>query len=209
MEETEDIDLNACPWTFIPAYRSPMPFDNSDSAYRRSHDPNSPGSTQRRPPNLTEILTDILTDDLYEFESLKVYQAVKSMHTRNRGMQLAQITLHAYRCAATISKEILELDKAPGTYMGLATTLSNQTLPDNWEDFDEQQRTDLRNIASPTVTHPAMGIPTSDRNDLLFVGGLSSGTQGIFSWIFYLALKLALFRNFEKWLGKVFCNSAH
>ena len=196
-DETEDLDLDACPWTFVPAIRLSLPFDNSDAAYRQSIETSSSVGSQRRPLSVSEVLTRLLTDKLYQFETLNVYQAVKFMHARDRGMQLAQITLHAFKCAASITKEIVEFDKAPGTYMGLATTLPSQNLPENWNELDEEQRMNLRNLASPTVSHPAMGIPTSDGRDFLFVGALSSGTQGVFAWIFYLALKMALFRNFE------------
>lgn len=197
VDDTDEIDLAACPWAFVPATRPSLPFDNSDSVYKRSIEGSSSGGSQRRTPSFTEILTDLLTDDLYQFDPLKVYQAVRFMHSRNRGMRLAQITLHAYRCASAISREIMELDKAPETYMGLATTLPSQTLPEDWDDLDDAQRMHLRNIASPTVTHPAMGIPTTDGSELLFLGSLSSGTQGVFTWVFYLSLKMALFNNFE------------
>ena len=196
-DDTEEIDLDGCPWIFVPATRPSLPFDNSAAAYKRQIEGSSPTGPQRRTPSVSEVLTNLLKDDLYQFEPLNVYQAVKYMHSRNRGMQLAQITLDAYSCAAAISREIMELDKAPGTYMGLATSLPNHTLPENWEDLDGSQRLHLRNLASPTVTHPAMGIPTTDGESLLFLGGLSSGTQGVFSWIFYLSLKMALFKDFE------------
>ena len=194
--ETDVIDLDACPWIYVPAIRLSMPFDNSDTDYKRTLETTSSGGSQRRTLSVAEVLTNLLVDELYQFDSLNVYDAVKFMHSRNRGMQLAQVTLHAYKCAAAISKEIMEADKAPTTYMGLTTTLPSQNLPEHWDALNEEQKMDLRNIASPTVTHPAMGIPTSDGGDYLFVGALSSWTQGVFAWICYLALKMALFKSF-------------
>ena len=195
-EEPSLRDLNACPAIFIPASRLSMPFDNSDEVYSNDNIPLT-ANPQRGNYSTKEILTHILSSDMHQFDSIDVYRAIKLMYNRNQGMRAARIAMQAYKCASSISREIIDVNKAPTTYMGLATTLPTETLPENWDELDEQEKRNLRNLASPTVTHPAMGMPTSERDSTLFIGALSAGTQGVFAWILYLTLKMALFKDFE------------
>ena len=66
-----------------------------------------------------------------------------------------------------------------------------------------QDRTYFTNFAMESpIVHPSMGAYTNDppkfgvERSSLFLGDLSSGTQGTFLWIMYLAVKIAEFYDF-------------
>ena len=194
--------LDVGPEVFIAADRISMPFANSDERYLNSHRyfPSLFSSTQgRNSPSIQEISQGILSlaDDMYQFDNVRVYHIVKWIYDQSHAMRAARVIFRAYSCAGSITREIVDTEKYATTYMGLATTMPKEALPDNWNDLNERERNNLQNLARPTVTRPAMGIPISDGVNTLFMGALSSGTQGLFSWILYLALKLAAFNQFE------------
>ena len=195
--------MDVCPEIFVGADRNSMPFSNSDARYWNSQrylpapSLDVPG---RRNPTIQDISEIILamSDDIYQFDNIRVYHIVKWIYDQNYAMRAANVIFRAYSCAGSISRDIVDIQKYPTTYMGLATTMPKETLPDNWDDLPEWERHNLQNLARPTVTHPAMGIPTFNGMNTLFMGALSSGTQGLFGWILYLALKLAAFNRFEE-----------
>ena len=196
------IDREGCPEIFVPADRISMPFDNSDQRYLNStrylpsRMSDVSGRREATIQDLSEGITS-LPDELYQFDNIRVYHIVKWIYDQNHAMRAANVIFRAYSCAASISREIVDTQKFPTTYMGLSTTMSNEALPENWGDLEEWEKINLQNLARPTVTRPAMGIPTSDGVNSLFMGALSSGTQGLLAWILYLALKMAAFNRFE------------
>ena len=156
-----------CPEIFIPADRISMPFDNANQRYSNSSQyltPRGPDLLGRRNPTIQDISAAILSlpDDMYQFDNIKVYHMVNLIYEQNHAMRAANVIFKAYSCAGNISREIVDLKKTPTTYMGLATTIPNESLPDNWAELEEQERVNLQNLARPTVIRPAMGIPTSD-----------------------------------------------
>ena len=174
------IDIEACPQIFLPATRTNLPVDNSDISY------------SSRGQDWVDIET-ILTDDMYVFESLNSYHAVKLMYETGKRIHAAQVAWYAFRCAANISREVINVDVGLSTYRGMPTT---GTVADKWMELDDHQKQALILLANPDIVHPAMGFRDVEGIDL-FVGELSGGTQGIFTWILYAALKLAAFNNFE------------
>lgn len=172
-------DIQAVPQIFIPATRTIMPVDNSDAAYL------SRGQAR------TEIAS-FLNDDMYLFDSLNSYHAVKFLYETGRSVQAAQVAWHAFSCASSISQEIIEAEAGLSTYRGLPT---RGTIAEDWARLDDRQRRNMILLANPDIVHPAMGFQTVDGNNL-FVGELSAGTQGVFSWILYAALRLASFNRF-------------
>ena len=176
------VDMNACPWVYIPATRMSMPVDNSAAAYTSNNE-------ARR------SMTDLLLDDMYQFDGMAAYHAIQLLFAQGKSIQAAQVTWQAFKCSASIAKEIIDGERGPRTYRGAPTT---GTIAENWHQLDDQERLTLIALANPTVVHPAMGIPTYDNSDMLFVGSLSAGTQGIFAWVLYMALKMASFKDFEE-----------
>ena len=174
------IDIEAYPQIFIPATRTILPVDNSDISY------------SSRGTDWVDIEA-ILTDNLYIFESLNSYHAVKLMYETGKRIQAAQVAWYAFRCAAEISREVVDADVGLSTYRGLPTT---GTVADKWLELDENQQQALILLANPDIVHPAMGFQNVEGVEL-FVGELSGGTQGIYTWILYAALKLAAFNSFE------------
>lgn len=122
------------------------------------------------------------------FDSRRVYQAfqklfredLSSVPTTSRGVTVAHI---AHQCVQSICRELVR------------GTPQNITTQAQLEASDEQLPPDL---LSQPLQHYAMGVNTVESETVpLYIGELSTGTQGLFLWILFLALKLGTHYGFE------------
>lgn len=128
------------------------------------------------------------------FDGRRVYQAfqklfredLSSVPATSRGAMVAHIT---YQCVQSICR---------GFIRGTSRNITTQA---QLEDSGDQLPPELR---SQPLQHYAMGINTVEsEEDPLYIGELSTGTQGLFLWIAFLALKLGDHYDFEEgWSAK-------
>ena len=137
-------------------------------------------------------LSKILSDEMYKFDALQSYRAVNWLYRNGQAVQAADVVLNSsiaqppFAGRSLIKIQVLQhIADNPPLVLFLKTG----------SNYDEGRRRSLFSLANPEVVHPAMGFESSEGKDL-FVGELSAGTQGVFSWILYAALKLADFYDF-------------
>ena len=181
-KETAD----AIPWIYIPATRVNLPLSHDGLAMSRLQasrwmDPENIVTDQNR----GELHT-LLTDSLYVFNGDVVRRASKAItdlfrsghDTEASFMRKLSVKLAAYECAQRICKDLLEADDEPSDFV------HNQPVRDS----------DL----TVTNVYDDMGINISRRdNSRVFLGDLSSGTQGTLLWVWYLALRISDYYKYE------------
>ena len=161
------------PWVFIPPARLHIPFSD------------------RTPEWLGELPEDE-PDDLYQllehpkvrqdvFDGRIVYRATEAIHRQfstKRGDISKFYNMHKainlpYMCAQDICRDVL--------------------LEDEHRDYIQRIQLPIEEHATTAVVHHNMGVGTTDshREESVFLGDLSSGTQGTLLWIWYLALRMA------------------
>ena len=179
----EDGRLLGVPWAYIPATRIALPgeFDNEAIPF----DGDSLVTN-----GLSGKSLDIQwPDNSQVFNNQWVETLVKRLfdHLKAGGTEFGQL-LHllrvAYRCAKTICGEVII--GSPGNYV---SDPSDIFAPD-----------EIDPLAVEPYVHPGMGVTTVESQNggaiFEYAGNLSSGTQGPYMWVLYLALKLA---NHYKW----------
>lgn len=160
------------PWVFIPPVRLNIPF--SDGTRELLSEKN------RSQQDLSQILNIQESQDV--FDGKAVYLAAEAINQQfitesdtSKIDNMIKSRVLPYKCARNICRDVL-LDNPQGDY--------TQSIPLLVE----------RNVAT-TVVHHDMGVSTIDvkdrKDDQLFLGDLSYGTQGTLLWIWYLALKMA------------------
>ena len=162
--DTSGVKWDAVPFLHTPAARINLPamdFLGQMSAQTQGAEIGTP------PMQLFGTYSDV-------FYSRQLGQVVDWLRSEgdNRRRGSLQRALHlGYSCARSICPEVIT-DYAPYTYV---------------------EERDYGPFTSETIVHPDMGIGTSDSSvsDPLYVGALSSGTQGTLLWIWALAIKMA------------------
>ena len=114
--------------------------------------------------------------------AIDVYRALLELYDNNESRAAAvSILEYAYDCAKHINGDVMD-GHQPEHYQGSPVGSDLMTPP-----REEIQRA-------------LMGARTVDRTDRpLFIGMLSSGTQGIFFWLLYLTLKIAHYYHSSDW----------
>ena len=181
------------PFVFVPATRLSLPFNPDDENMREL--------LAKR--NAAHDLDACLADSLYVFDSSNVYCAVKIVNEQllmqimshakvrehSRVKEISLICAHAV-CEDVLSGEMLS------DFVARAKILATGTSPIGAAGGM------TRPVGSTTVVHHDMGAfvnraIANDGDSQLFVGSLSAGTQGTLLWIWYLALRIAHFYDFD------------
>ena len=173
------INARAVPRIYLPPIRLGWPSENERQVLLA----NPP--TRRNVKSVLAESTDI-------FDSKSVFEAIEILYERAQrepllNSQLAQIAMLSYSCANAVCNEIF-VGKSPMYYvdsMSRTDSRSNDTLPDE--------------LFRVPVVRYANAVTIVDKpDDPIFVGELSSGTQGIYLWVWYLSLRIADFYSFER-----------
>lgn len=164
------------PWVFIPPSRLNIPF--SDNIRELLSEKNAARQ------DLRQILDQGPSDI---FDSKVVYLAADIIN-----QQLLTETLDA--------SEIDNLIKSKTVPYECSQAICRDVLTENQHgDYVQRVHLQNRNNIATTVVHNDMGVGTIDTNNTnarLFVGDLSSGTQGTFLWIWHLAMRMAYHYDF-------------
>ncbi len=114
--------------------------------------------------------------------AIDVYKVLWDLYYIDESRAAAVDTLqYAYRCAKHISGDVVDGNQ-PEHYQGNPAGSDLMTAPEE------------------EIQHALMGARTIDKTDLpLFIGMLSSGTQGIYFWLLYLALRIAHYYHSDDW----------
>lgn len=183
-------DDNAVPQVHFPPIRTGMPISHPNvRVYQIHRDRN----TWHR----------IMSDDYNYFDGSRVYDAMqmlyqedlKSPSNRTRG---ASVAYDVHLCVREICREVIT-----GRY------------PKNIRTFEKLDEAEANLSGLPEellyqpIEHYAMGIDTMEgSNEPLYIGELSTGTQGLFLWIWYMALTMARMYEFtsdwQKQAGIIF-----
>lgn len=174
--EESKLRAQQMPWVFIPPSRLNIPF--SDSIRELLSEKNA--ALQ----DLAQILDQGPSDI---FDSKVVYLAADIIN-----QQLLTETLDA--------SEIDNLIKSKTVPYECSQAICRDVLTENQHgDYVQRVHLQNRNNIATTVVHNDMGVGTIDTNNTnarLFVGDLSSGTQGTFLWIWHLAMRMAYHYDF-------------
>ena len=144
--------------------------------------------TQLRDDSWSRILNSSLW---HYFEGgTYVYHALQKLYredlfgARDR-TRAAKVAYSAYACVKDICAEIIV-----GDYQQNIRTVEELST-------DENVGIPAELLKQP-IDHYAMGVHTgeTDEGDNLYIGELSTGTQGIFIWVFFWAIKMASKYNF-------------
>ncbi len=175
------------PWTYIPAGRINLPLSSDiggmsniqaeSVSYVYIEDEIDDAMRGNRAIDLSHLLQD----SLYAFDGRTVHKIYKTLADRMRMQRASPGDIRLYRsaeeaasqCAQAICSEIL-LEGVAADYI--------------------HQHSGTRDAPPLTNVHDRMAIPTTDASGTrIFMGDLSSGTQGTFLWIWFLALKISEF----------------
>ncbi len=175
--------LTDLPWVYLPATRIELPgeFDEHIFQFNSNHIANEldsgwpdidwPDNSQVFDNRCVEFIAKVL------FESFK--------HGEPRFSRLRGLLRHSAHCAASISELI-------------TGRLTNYVT----HPYDVLSPEEIDPLAVEPYVHPGMGVVTStgpDKKALAqYAGNLSSGTQGAFLWVLYVALKIAYYYQLEK-----------
>ena len=130
------------------------------------------------------------------FDGSRVYHAMQklyreSLYGLNNRTRAAAVAYAAHRCVKDICDEVIasSIPKNIRTYESLQGQAS-----DPGSDLPAE-------LLNQPIEHYAMGVDTDEGSDeTLYVGELSTGTQGVFLWVYYLTLTLARTYNFaDEW----------
>ena len=181
------------PFVFVPATRLSLPFNPDDENMREL--------LAKR--NITHDLGVCLTDSLYAFDSSNVYCAVKIVNEQlpTQTMSHAKVREHfrvkeiPLNCAHAVCEDVLSGENL-SDFVDSVNILATGTPP------IRAAGSTTRSVGSTTVVHHDMGASVKRGNansddNRLFVGSLSAGTQGTLLWIWYLALRIAHFYDFN------------
>lgn len=121
--------------------------------------------------------------DLTSFDSAQVYHALQELRADDLSgdggeLRAATVVSVAYTCVRDICPEVLQSD------------------PANFIHYRQKYDGPLA-FASTGKEYFAMGAKIAGGNEALYWGDLSTGTQGLFGWVCYLALKMACHYSFS------------
>ena len=169
------------PWMYIPAIRQSLPL-SSDA--ERVHDL---AAKMQGPDTLSDILSE---DTRYMFDSSVVLRLNHAYHEgfRSRQYSVEEISKfesakeRAWECSRDICREVIGGGREPNDYIHTLRA-EGMSMPVAFYNMQMHLETD---VSGP-----------------IFAGNLSAGTQGTIMWIWYIAVKLAHFYNFEEdWYKK-------
>lgn len=186
-----EIDLTQAaqrlPWIYVPSTRHTLPLSD-DRESMQNLQASSWDIDANRERAITSLdVSRILNDSRYLFDGNSVRQACKAITDlfrmkripEHEFLNMQSVKSVAHQCAQSICSDVLLEDREPQDYIH-AQRLEGATL-------------------SVTNVYDDMGVATFDSgNKKLFVGDLSSGTQGTLLWIWHLSLRIATFYNFER-----------
>lgn len=197
-------DYVSKPWVFIPSARLNIPLSSkiSDWLSEMSYDVSS--------DNLAQILQHNVHPHIFNGEF--VYRAAEIVKWRIQNEQgdssksdnALKVGDLSAKCAQDICRDVL-IENAPRDYIQRVPRRDTKWIDalffghDDEEvesDTDAVDRHDEESeLDTEPVVHHDMGVRTIDvkdrADDVLFIGDLSSGTQGTLLWIWYLALRMA------------------
>ena len=125
------------------------------------------------------------------FDGARVYDAMQKLfnedlHSVPRNIRGVKLSLIVHQCVKSICSEIV-VGSAP-------RNITTEEFLSNDSDTDDIPP----DLLKQTATHYAMGVQTDEGTDRpLYIGDLSTGTQGTFLWVWYLALRMAHLYDFE------------
>ena len=141
----------------------------------------------------------IMATDYNYFDGSRVYDAMQllfredlqSPRNRTRGLSVAYAV---HQCVKEICREVVT-----GDY-----PMNIRTLEKLAEEGGSTARDLPEELLHQPIEHYAMGVDTLEGSDEpLYLGELSTGTQGLFLWIWYMALTMARMYEFgEDWQKK-------
>ena len=152
--------------------------------------------------DLKGLLDESRQSYLSYFDGRRVYQFIRLVHQFIQSLSIRyrkdlsgplEVTRTAFRCVKDISREVVRGDS-------LLTITTSERVGDR-----RQESSDIpEELLSTPVERYDVGILTAQTGqEPLYLGELSTGTQGVFLWIWYLAYELAHFYNFsEGWSSK-------
>ena len=141
-------------------------------------------SGEQHDQNINELLHELLHHDGRYIETEKVCKAPLTLYDHEPTREAAvYIDTCAFDCTRKICHDVLTGD-TPRHYEG------------------DPIGFDLMKPPEKEFRRALMGADTIDKTARpLFLGKLSSGTQGVYLWMVYLALKIADFYNGRDWKG--------
>lgn len=178
--------IASVPIVYIPATRISIPFSNDIPSIRGMLGGQMSGQ------DLSEILDGSGSPNL--FDGQVVYRASKEMNEKMQSGEVSPkvasqmyLASHlSYQCAYEICSEVFE---------------ESPRVPFDWvQNIPVETAEELQ--FSVTTVHYDMAVLTMDQQSEdsrpgIFIGDLSSGTQSTLLWIWYMALRMADFYNFE------------
>ncbi len=174
--------LEQMPVIYLPASRINIPLGGDLSAIREVR------KRKSEEQDLSEILAEPPSWDV--FDGADVYHAarvineglVSGHYSRLRRGEMVRVSSLPYECAQSICAE----------------ALSEDDRQQDWIQYMPVELRDRDNFSVATV-HYDMAVSTpQEPDDTVFMGDLSSGTQGTLLWIWYLALRIAVFYDFRR-----------
>lgn len=167
--------LEQLPLIYLPASRINIPLSGDVSAIQEVR------KRKSEEQDLSEILAEPPSWDV--FNGADVYHAarvineglVSGQYSRLRRGEMVRVSSLPYECAQSICAEALGED-------------------DRQQDWIQYMPVELRGREdfSVATVHYDMAVSTpQEPDDTVFMGDLSSGTQGTLLWIWYLALRIA------------------
>ena len=167
-------DYSSVPQLYLPPVRVGM----SIGAKQRVSQTQLPDDRWR--PILNSSLRHYFEGGTYVYHALqKLYREDLFGAPRDR-TRAARVAYSAYACVKDICAEVVV-----GGYQQNIRTLEELST-------DESVGIPAELLKQP-IEHYAMGVYTgeTDEGDNLYIGELSTGTQGIFIWVFFWAIKMA------------------
>ena len=172
------IDAYAVPRIYLPSVRTSWPAE---------HDRQQLLSR----PYGWRNLEAVLTDNPEVFDTKAVFHAISMLHESGQryphsNAKLAQIAMSAHSCSKMICHEIMT-GGLPQHYMDVTASSERRTSDGLPEEL----------ISTPVVRYAnAVNIVDSHAAPV-FIGELSSGTQGVYLWLWYLAFRIAEHYNHD------------
>ena len=178
--------LPLIPWIYIPATRIILPSE-LDWGDRVTTSKELEASSQENPTRIEWQDNARIFDGRWVEQHLKkLFNDLKNRENRDLNKLVSAERL-AYECAKAVSREVLQ-----GRAINYVSH-QQEMISSEYEGYDPL-------FVEPEV-HPGMGVHTkSGENGKVkeqYAGDLSAGTQGVYLWVLYLALKIMWHYEFE------------
>ena len=172
------LKLWGVPWIYIPATRIPLSRESDEDDQIKGIEETVIDAYNIQWQHSSRVFDGMWVEKSYKklFDELKDKR--QTVEDRENFWAILDASRIAYSCAKSICAEILT--GGPSNYV--SDPYIHITYP---EDFDP--------LLSEPYVHPGMGTVTIDgQTGYLhqYVGNLSAGTQGVYLWVLYIALKI-------------------